>query len=367
MICDKKDCLGCCACYNSCPQHCIEMKEDEYGYIYPEIDKNKCTNCGLCHKHCPINNKEHFNTPIDCIAGWSKIERETSTSGGIAAEITKHCIDEGGVVYGAAIDHNTLMVNHVRVDSMEYVEQLKRSKYVHSYIGKCYSKVKTDLENGRKVVFTGTPCQIAGLKNYLHKEYSNLLAVDIVCHGVPSRKFLREYMDFVEKNDNYDEYSFRDNNEYFFTLYKSKKVKRKIYYRESEYILGFLYNLTQRENCFTCKYARDKRVSDITIGDFWGGEKYSVFHNIDKGVSAVLINTPKGLNEIESIKEHIYYEKVHMQDVIDGNTQLQRPTKRDNKRDKFLQLYLKKNFQTAVRRVLIVPWIKYQVKKVVKR
>lgn len=194
MICSKEKCTGCFACYNVCPKNCISMVEDEYGYIYPRIDEEKCIKCGLCRNICPSLNKVKFNKTIYTYAAWSNNEatRRQSTSGGASAVFANEIVkNRKGIVYGAATAKNAV-VEQLRICDEQNLDKIKGSKYVHSYVKNTYKQVKKDLELKREVLYIGTPCQIAGLKSFLRKEYNNLITVDIICHGVPSQKFLQE-------------------------------------------------------------------------------------------------------------------------------------------------------------------------------
>lgn len=370
MICSKEKCLGCFACVNSCPVKCIEMNEDIYGNIYPVIDQEKCINCNLCKKSCPINVDIKASTPYKCFAAWSneEEERETSTSGGVASALSRYIIDKGGAVYGAVINCETLRVEHRRINDINNANKLKKSKYVHSYINESYSLAKEDLENDKLVLFTGTPCQIAGLKSFLKKDYDNLFTLDIVCHGVPNQKFLLEYIESFGKIEDYDDYSFRDNNEYMFSLMSNGKILKKTYYRESEYIMGFLMNVIQRENCFSCPYAQEKRVSDITIGDFWGlGDKTEFRWDKSGGVSAILINTQKGRQLVQNVSNELFLVEREVQEAVKGNTQLRCPAVANQKRDRFLKLYLNRGLKKGIRNVLFKDFFKYRIKKIIKK
>ena len=186
MICNKDNCTGCFACYNICPKNAIKMVEDNNGFIYPEIDKEKCVNCKLCEKICPSINKVQYYKKQKCYAMYSKDEkvRVKSTSGGIATTFSINVINSGGVVYGAAYDKNCA-VKHIRVTDIDGLKKLQGSKYVHSYINDTYKRVKEDLKNNREVLFIGTPCQVAGLKKFLSRDYDKLILVEIICDGVP--------------------------------------------------------------------------------------------------------------------------------------------------------------------------------------
>lgn len=369
MICSKEKCVGCYSCINICPMRCIQMQEDIYGNIYPVIDESKCIGCKLCEKSCPANANIMESVPKKCFAGWAinDLDRKTSSSGGVASVITEYIVKNKGVVYGAVIDPKKLTVEHRRIDTEQEISKLKKSKYVHSYIKDCYRQAEEDLNNGKKVLFTGTPCQIGGLKAFLKKDYNNLYTIDIICHGVPNQKYLLEYVKSFGEIEDFDDYSFRDNSEYTFTLYNRGEVKKKIYYRESEYIMGFLTNLIQRENCFSCKYAKVERVSDITLGDFWGiGKKEKFSYDTKNGVSVVLVNSSKGENLLNECEERLFLEQRQVVEAIDGNTQLRTTIERNNKMERFLKEYSKLGLKRTINKLLYKDFLKYKIRKKVR-
>lgn len=371
MICSKDKCTGCYACYNICPKQCITMEEDEYGYLYPTIDEHSCVNCKMCEKVCPANELiEDFKKPMKTYASWSSSEEDriTSSSGGLASVISSFVVENGGYVFGAVYEDN-LNVRHIEVSNIEGLKRIKESKYTHSSIGDSYKNAKKLLNNNKKVLFVGTPCQIAGLINYLGKTYDNLLTIDIICHGVPSNRMLREYVRDTT-NKKVDKVRFRSgtDNNFAITLLENNEVVYKKHFRESEYYMGFMEGMIYRENCYDCKYARKERISDITLGDFWGiGEQIPFNHNVDKGVSLVLCNTDKGISIINKIKDRVFIEERTLEEAILRNEQLNRPTKRHPKRDKFLDLYKRKSFNKSIRNCLRSGFIKFKIKKIFMR
>ncbi len=349
MLCSRENCTGCFACYNICPREAITMEEDEYGYIYPIINNDKCINCKLCEKSCPSLNKINLKYPIKCYAARTKDEAilKKSTSGGIATLLAQKIIENGGVVYGAAYN-DKCEVNHIRIDDINELDRLQGSKYVHSYIKDAFQSVKKDLLTSKNVLFIGTPCQVAGLRKYLVKKYDNLYTVDIICHGVPSQKFLKEEVKRLNNDSlNIDRVNFRDKefNCYTFSIVKNKKNIYSQSWNENPYFYTFMDSITYRENCYNCLYAKPERVSDITIGDFWGLKYDSIFYNDrEKGVSVVLIITDRGNKLIDLIKSQINIEEREIDEAINGNTQLRQPSKRSKYVDKFKLIYKKNNF-----------------------
>lgn len=311
---EKRDCCDCGACKNICSKDAIYMYLDEYGFEYPKIDIEKCISCGLCNKVCAFQNIEEINTPIETYVGVAKDESTilNSASGGIFAAIAQMYIQEGGVVFGASFDKEFNPI-HIGIDNVKDLHKLQGSKYVQSSVGTTYREVKKILQGGRKVLYSGTPCQIAGLKGYLMKEYDDLLTIDIICHGVPSAKFFKDYLSITEEKlkGKIKEFKFRDKSIGWglngSIIYESNGVvkKKKIYGSESSYYHYFLNSQCYRENCYYCKYACENRPGDITVGDYWGIESAHPellgkdIINEKKGVSVIVSNSLKGKREID--------------------------------------------------------------------
>ena len=371
MICDKKKCTGCFACFNICPKKAINMIEDDNGFIYPIIDEKKCVNCNLCKKICPsINNAEkHSNQKCYAVFSKSKEIREKSTSGGIATTMSLEIIKNGGVVYGAAYADNC-KVRHIRVNRVEELNQLQGSKYVHSYIEETYKNVKQDLTNEEKnrVLFIGTPCQVAGLKKYLNKDYENLITIDIICHGVPSQKYLKDEVKRIYDDTNIDRVNFRSGNNYGFYIEKNKEYVYGIDIKKSPYCDSFMNGLSLRENCYNCQYANPERVSDITIGDFWGLSKESNFYDErGKGVSTVIISTKKGMDFFEENRNEFYIEERPYEESVNGNSQLRKPTIKNKNADRFKKIYASNGFYKTYKKCTKLLRLKRKVKRLLKR
>ena len=273
-ICEKKYCTGCAACINICKHDAITMEEKNQGFSFPIVNERKCISCGLCSKVCPANYhslpRRHLNVYAALVK--SDEDRAKSTSGGIFACLAKHVIKLGGYVYGAKLDTD-LAVRHVETHTFEEMNKLRNSKYLQSQIGLLYQRAKKRLEEGNNVLFSGTPCQIAGLRNYLKKDYPNLLAVDILCHGVPSPEMFRKY----KKNEETIASSTMSN-----IQFRTKRIgwKENVTIREfangktadwaDTFVPGFLSDYFLRECCYSCIYATDERQGDISLGDYWG-------------------------------------------------------------------------------------------------
>lgn len=297
----KKDCCGCNACVQICPHKCILMTSDTEGFAYPNIDASKCTNCRLCEKVCPVINQSESRAPLESFAAINHNEdiRLKSSSGGTFSLLAEYVINEGGVVFGAIFNKKWEVV-HGYAETIENISQFRGSKYVQSRIGENYIKAKQFLDAGRKVLFSGTPCQIAGLKLFLRKDYSNLLAVDIICHGVPSPMVWGNYVEQIKTAYPITAISMRDKTigwkEFGMNISSLKCNICNETLSNNIYLQVFLRNLCLRPSCYKCPTLSGKSKSDITIADFWGIQHLHPDFDDDKGCNLVLINSEKGLN-----------------------------------------------------------------------
>ena len=272
-------------------------------------------------------------------------------------------------MYGASYVDNCT-VQHIRVTQKEQLRQLQGSKYVHSYIMDTYKKIKNDIEDTkRKVLFIGTPCQIAGLKNYLQKVYENLILVDIICHGVPSQKYLKEEVQRITNGLDIDRVNFRDGNNYGFFIIKDNKIIYSATKEKSPYCDAFFSAISLRDNCYECKYANSSRISDITIGDFWGLSEESRFYaDRENGVSTVIISTTKGKNLFKDIIENLFeFEKRPYEEAVSGNSQLRRPSTRPNIRERFQRDYVKIGFIKSYKKNTRLLKVKRTIKRIIKK
>lgn len=273
---DKKDCCGCHACATVCAKHCITMKSDEEGFLYPVVDKDTCTDCGLCEKVCPVINQSEPRKPLKVYAAKNKNEeiRRQSSSGGIFTLLAEKVIAEGGVVFGARFDENWDVI-HSWTDTIEGIAAFRGSKYVQSTIGDTYREAKDFLKQDRKVLFSGTPCQIAGLNYYLGKSYDQLLTVEVACHGVPSPMVWRNYLYIKAKGRSVQNVSFRDKSTGYYTYSTNYTINGrtyKQYYKYDDYMLGFIHNLYLRPSCFNCPSKGGRSGADLLIADNWAGQ-----------------------------------------------------------------------------------------------
>lgn len=338
-------CCGCTACYAICPKGAITMQEDSEGFKYPAIDKSKCIDCGLCCKVCPLDKKlENVIAPaasFACIAKYENFAKQSS-SGGVFAILANMYIKEQAVIYGAAFDDN-LNVCHIRADKKDELKSLYTSKYVQSDMGNAFRQVKGDLDNGKKVLFAGTPCQVAGLKSYLQKDYLNLLSVDFICHGVPSPLVWQRYIIAMEKklNNKITEISFRDKKDGWKNYYfKLSTANGDVFYEkhgENIYMKGFLKDLYLRPSCYDCKFKTLHRASDITLADFWGIEKIIPEINVEKGVSLCWASSEKGDTILDKALKQTIYEQVDLNEAIKHNPSAITSVKRHKNRNKFFE------------------------------
>lgn len=374
---NKSNCCGCHACYNSCPQNAIIMEEDEKGFKYPKINENKCTNCGFCEKVCPILNKRKIANDPKAYACINKDEniRENSSSGGIFTLIAKEIINMGGVVFGTKFDSNFNVI-HSYTSLEEELYKFRGSKYVQSIIGDNYKIAKSFLEAGKYVLFTGTPCQIEGLLAYLGKKYDKLFTQDIICHGVPSPKVWRKYLDYRKHKDEDRPLSInfrnKDNGWSSFNLkftYESKSYKKSQV--EDKYMQAFLRNVCLRDSCYKCSFKKINRLSDITLADFWGIQRVKPELYDNKGTSLVIVNSEKGKELFESIKENIIQEEVNIEEALVGNTAMLTSAVVDKNRVKFFENLDKLDFSVLVNKYTEKPSLMLKIivllKKIAKR
>lgn len=309
---DREKCCGCTACVHICPVKCIEMEEDKEGFLQPAVDKEKCINCHKCETVCPIRNLKNDNTETKTFVGYHKNEavRNQSSSGGIFSLASEWIFSQGGVVFGAAFDEN-FEVCHIAAETEEELSKLRGSKYVQSRLGNAYPRVKQYLENNRKVLFSGTACQIAGLKYYLNKDYENLYTVDVLCHGVPSPKIWKMYLEHIKNryNASIDKIDFRSKKSgwksYSFNMKFSDKQQYCVKFFEDKYMQMFLGNIDLRPSCYDCRFKGFPRISDMTIGDSWGIESYMPDMDDDGGTSIILLHSEKGSKMLESFRESL--------------------------------------------------------------
>lgn len=347
-LCTAENCTGCMACYNICPVGAISISQDRKGFYVPEIHDAKCIHCNQCVSICPELRHSRGQPPQSVLACWARndVLRQASTSGGIFSGLAAETFRRGGVVCGVCLDHN-LVARHVIVENIEKLTPLRGSKYVQSDVGNVMNACKQHLEAEKQVFFTGTPCQVAGFKNFLGHGYENLLTADIICHGVPSPLVFDKYLRFIEstylkkimsvqfryKKPGWTVFSmqivFEDQSEYIADS------------MTDPYLIAFLKDYISRDCCARCRYAVDWRQGDLTIADFWGyvSDKWAT-RNTEKGISLVLQNTAKGIEALDAIaKNYIIVEKT-MEEAKSGNQCLSRPYPPNKETEKFWRKFL---------------------------
>lgn len=371
---NKTECMGCHACFNKCPRQAIEMVEDDNGFKYPRVNKEKCIECGLCEKVCPIINNYKISNEPEAYAVKNKKDkiREQSSSGGIFTLLSEYVIKNGGVVFGATFDENW-NVKHSYAEKIEELKMLRGSKYLQSIIGNTYKQAEEFLKNDRIVLFTGTPCQIEGLKSYLGKEYDKLYTQDIICHGVPSPKVHTKYLEYQKEKFKADKI------ESLFHRKKAtgwKKWNVEIKFSTGKYIethdkdlymQAFLRDTILRDSCYDCKFKKKNRISDITLADFWGIQNILPDMDDDKGTSLMIVNSDKGKKIFDNIKSDVNYKKVNFEDAIKYNQSMIKSAKMDKNRDKFFENLDKLEFDKLVKKYTYTPGITKKIVRKIKR
>lgn len=338
---EQIECTGCGACFNVCPHHAISMQAGSEGFLYPAVDADACVGCGLCEKTCPVINPryDHAVKP-ECYAAMADDDiRSKSSSGGVFTLLAQNVLKQGGVVCGAAYDEH-MAVEHILVENEEGLERLRRSKYAQSTTGDCFSRIKKLLIAGRPVLFSGTPCQVAGLRGYLRKDYDNLLCVDIICHGVPSPKVFHKYLSELGLDGQVKDVNFRDKAKGWSTAAHLKistdKDSYSIESAKDTYMQLFLNDISVRKSCSVCPFNRLPRQGDLTIGDFWRIDACRKAYNDKKGTSVILKNNAKGGVALGKIKKYFKLLKaVNLKYALAGNPVLTEPFKKHHNRKNF--------------------------------
>lgn len=342
---EKHNCCGCEACSQTCPKHCIRMREDEEGFCYPEVIKVNCVECQLCEMVCPMRanvTQQVQEVELKSYIAFSEDEsiRLASSSGGLFSVCAKKILRENGVVFGAAFDED-FMVHHIVIDCEEQLKLLQGSKYLQSRIENTYNDAENYLKEGKKVLFSGTPCQIAGLKRFLRKDWANLITIDILCHGVPSPKVWYRYLKEQEEmyGGTVQQTFFRHKNygwkKYALLLKFSNNKAYENILSKDRFMQFFLSNICLRPACYFCQFKEIPHPSDITLGDCWGVEQHSPEMDDDKGTSVVIVNSPIGKELFESISDGLITKEMPLDIVLPVDAESRNSVEAHCNRNKF--------------------------------
>ena len=323
----REQCCGCTACAAICPKGAIKMIPDNEGFAQPVVDESVCVNCLACERVCPVLNQGAQRQPLACYVAKSlnDDERMKSSSGGIFSVFSRRIIEDGGKVYGVAWKKDPFRAAHVGVDSVDGLTYLRGSKYVQSEMGAIYREVRADLQSGRKVLFTGCPCQIAGLRSFLGKDYENLITQEVICNSAPSPRVFEAWVRSEQKKAPGEELlnvNFRDKSVgwhnatlkfTFTTTTTTTNMQLSAYYRLWQ--RGY----SVRRSCIECGFRDFKSGADLTIGDFWGVEAERPKFDDNKGVSAILVNTDRGAKFLNDVKSELFIDSVSYASVVKKN------------------------------------------------
>lgn len=359
---DKESCTACGACAFVCAKNCITMIEDEHGSVYPSLDSTNCVECGRCQKTCPILSPLDVNTPQIAYSAWSsdEKERETSASGGIAAEIYKKAVSEGCDIAGAVQQDDFSVVMQLSSDE-KAILKFKNSKYVFSEAWHVYQEIKQSLKADKNVVFIGLPCQVAALRK-IFRENEKILFVEVVCHGTAPFSYLKQHIEHIEhtKNEKAIRMSFRDPDTYTytftFTLYNKdgKRFYAEVPRKTDTYQYAYHSTISYRENCYHCHFAREQRIADITLSDYKGLGRMAPCSYGETNVSCILVNTEKGKKFIKEMiqEKRIYADERPVREPIEGDPQLRQPSLKDAARMDFERLIKVNDFETTMQIVM---------------
>lgn len=371
-----KKCCGCSACEQVCPKNAIALKPNEEGFLYPILDEELCIKCGLCKSVCPYDNKNDLKEPEEVYAVQYKEQDilKKSSSGAAFSALADFVLARGGAVAGCIFDENIKAV-HIVTDKKELVEKMRGSKYVQSEMGDTFRSIKAILDDGRLVLFTGTPCQVGGLKNYFKKDYENLYTVDLICHGVPSPLLLKKYLAYInEKHGEIIDLKFRNkalNGWAASGSFKSQKKEFSTSVFNDSYYQFFLQDAVSRESCYSCPYATDKRIGDITIGDYWNIDEKLSFNEYKDGMSVIILNSRKGQKLFDNVKENLNVYETDLSHAKKGNGNLNKPSSKPALRDHIYKKIFENGYENAVKEYCkfsyFVPFLKKHMPKSLKQ
>lgn len=378
---ERNKCTGCFACAQKCPKKCISIEKDDEGFLIPVIDYNRCIGCNICEGTCPQLKAVKKNLPIETYASYTRNEKLLiqSTSGGIFAIAACAVLEDGGVVFGVEMTDDGI-VRMCAIEKKEDLHKLQGSKYVQAFIGEAYIQVKEYLLADRIVLFSGTPCQIAGLKSFLGKTYEKLYTIEIVCHGVPSQEMFSAYRAWLGQKlgSEINHWYFRNKEKDGWAQIDKLVLKdHSVYRRENldPYTYSYLKSYNLRESCYECQFCSPERCADITVGDYWGLKNYHPEFYSELGVCLLLVNTEQGLDLLEKIKTSIVLLPSDYENMKKHNSGLVSKPQRPVQREKFYEDFKRKSMDAFVRQNMKVPfnmkemlrqWIPHRVRLMVK-
>ena len=343
VLASHAECIGCGACESSCPKNCIQMTEDREGFLQPSVNTKACIKCHKCEKVCPILNPERIDdgglTKAYAAINKDSDVRRISSSGGVFYALARWTIAQGGVVFGARFDEQWRVV-HDYAETLEGIIPFMGSKYVQSLIGDSYKLAKAFLDNGRLVLFTGTPCQLGGLRSFLGKEYDRLVQVDVICYGVPSPGVWRSYLkERSQEKGDITRISFRDKRDGW------KHSRFIVSFNQGDedvdglFMKGFSYKAYLRKSCYECKFRHYHRNSDFTIADYWGVDQFCKEMYDDKGTSIVFSHSPYGDSIIKEISDSVKFVPESRDNAIANNPFMIKKHSLTDKRNRFYRIY----------------------------
>ena len=358
MIQISSACTGCHACVAICSQKCIDMEDSGEGFMFPVVHMESCIQCDRCKEVCPVLRMPDRNQHTRVVALKSKdeAERENSTSGGVFPLLAKQLLNDGGIIYGAVYECD-FSVRHVAVENSEYLPLLQGTKYVQSKIGRVFTEVEDKLKTGRSVLFSGTPCQCAGLRAFLGKNYDNLILVDLICHGVPSPKVWQTYIDYRAKQENGGKRPVRINmrskisgwsrysTEFDYGNGKTTRIQNS----QDFFIKSFIGNICLRSSCSDCLAKGTERCTDLTLGDYWGIWSQHPEFSDEKGTSIVFVHSAKGMDMLNRVKGQTEWLEIPIEDAYRENMSMVSSSKPHEKRNEFLDRITSDNFGDVVR------------------
>lgn len=358
MIQIPSTCTGCNVCAAICPKKCIDMKDTGEGFLFPVVHAETCIQCNRCEEVCPIRHipDSSNHTQVFALKNKDEAERKKSTSGGVFPLLARRILDAGGIIYGAAYNSD-FSVRHIAVEDRDNLSLLQGAKYTQSTIGSIFLEAEKQLKTGRQVLFSGTPCQSAGLRVFLGKDYDNLILVDLICHGVPSSKVWQTYIDYRAKQENDGKRPVRINmrskisgwSRYSTEFdYGNGKITR-IQNSQDPFIKAFIGNICLRSSCSDCLEKGTERCTDLTLGDYWGIWSQHPEFNDEKGTSIVFVHSVKGMDILNQVKDQAEWLKIPIEDAYKENMSMVSSSQPHEKRNEFLDRVTSDNFGEVVR------------------